>query len=738
MAMPHSPIPLTCDIVLVGGGHAHALLLRAWGMNPLPGARLTLLTPEPTAPYTGMLPGHIAGHYPRAALEIDLVRLARHAGARLILGRAQALDRESRMIGLTCGRQVAFDLASLDIGITSEMPELPGFAEHGAAAKPLGRYARRWQAHLDGLRAGCGIADAVVIGGGVAGVELALAMAHRLRAEGHGGASVTVIEAGPGALPHIGAGARAALMARMQALGVGLRTAARVARVGPHEVELTDGTALRAGFVLAAAGPRSQGWLQHTGLHLTDGYVTVDARLRSVTDPAIFAVGDCAHLRDSPRPKAGVYAVRQAPVLAANLRAAASGGRLRRYRAQRDYLKLVSTGGREAVADKWGLRLEGGWLWRLKDGIDARFMAGLRDLPVMAPPRLPRDVARGVRAELGNGQPLCTGCGAKVGAQALQAALAGLPEPARPDLLAGAGDDAAVLTHGAQRQVIATDHLRALCDDPWLMARIALVHALGDVWAMGARPQVALAQVTLPRMSAALQARWLAEITTAATSLLRAEGAELAGGHTTQGAEFTLGFTVTGLAARTLSKAGARPGDVLVLTKPLGTGTVLAAHMVHAAAGDDVAAAWASMAQPQGAAAAVLAPLAHAMTDVTGFGLAGHLGEMLAASGGVSARLELAALPLLPGAEALAAAGHRSTMAPANRGSAPVTGLVRGPRAQLIFDPQTSGGLLAALPAASAPAAVSALRAKGYCATAIVGHVTEGAGTITLAGDAAP
>jgi selenide,water dikinase len=113
-------------------------------MRPVPGVRLTLVSPEATAPYTGMLPGHVAGHYPREALDIDLVRLARFAGARFIPARVVGLDPEAREARLSSGRRVPYDIASLDIGITSHMDGLPGFAEHGVPAKPLGPFAERW------------------------------------------------------------------------------------------------------------------------------------------------------------------------------------------------------------------------------------------------------------------------------------------------------------------------------------------------------------------------------------------------------------------------------------------------------------------------------------------------------------------------------------------------------------------------------------------------------------------
>lgn len=711
----HAPLPLTRDLVLIGGGHAHALVLLKWAMDPLPGARLTLIDPNPVAPYTGMLPGHIAGHYPREALEMNLVALARRAGARIILGRAEGLDPVAQTVQVPGRPPVAYDVASLDIGITSDLPALPGFADHGVGAKPLGAYAGRWAEFV--ARAG-DAPQMVVLGAGVAGVELALAMDHRLAA--HPGRRITLIERAT-ALPHLGRRARARLLALLAEHGIALLEGAEASALAADHVTLADGRQIPSDFTVAAAGSRPQGWLKDTGLGLHDGFVAVGETLQSLSHPEVFAAGDCAHLSHAPRPKAGVFAVREAPILFHNLRAALSGAELRPYNPQRDYLKLISLGGKQALAEKWGLPLQGGWLWRQKDRIDARFMTMVQRLPRMPIPALPHPHALGLAEALGD-KPLCGGCGAKVGPATLRAALADLPTP---DGSIGAGDDAALVPMGGARVLLATDHLRAVTEDSFLMARIAATHALGDLFAMGATPTAALASLILPRLSEPLQARTLAEITAGLRAILDAEGVALVGGHTTIGSELTIGLTVTGPAPdRPLTKSGARPGDALILTKPLGSGVLLAAEMQGLAPGRAVAALWPMLAQSQAAAARLLAPHAHAMTDVTGFGLAGHLDEMLS-DPTLGARVDLAALPLYDGAQDLAARGLASSIAPANRAAligrlaAPAT-----PRAALLVDPQTAGGLLAAVPPETAAPLLSALHDAGYCA-ARIGTITQ-------------
>ncbi|SHL80188.1 selenophosphate synthase [Roseovarius marisflavi] len=716
-------VPYTRDLVLVGGGHAHALVLKAWGMDPLPGARLTVINPGPTAPYTGMLPGYVAGHYGRDDLEIDLVRLCRHAGARLIFDKAVGFDRARREVALEGRGPLTYDVASIDVGITAQM-DLPGFAEHGIGAKPLDTYAARWRDFLEQTAQGQVAPDVAVIGGGVAGCELAMAMTFALRAAGVA-PRVTVIEAGP-QISGVGDKARQRMLVAMDGLGIVVKTEATVVEICADKVLLSGQAPVAAMLCVGAAGAFAHSWIAHTDLPQRDGFIEIGADLGVVGDKALFAVGDCAVMPHAPRPKAGVFAVRAAPVLHHNLRAALSGGRRKTWKPQKNYLKLISMGGQTAMAEKFGVTLTGPFMWRWKDRIDRAFMDRVNDLPKMVVPKAMGEMATGV-AEILAARPLCGGCGAKVGHGVLSGALQTVAQPSG-EVVAGVGDDAAVLRQpGGGFQVISTDHLRSFIDDPELMTRIAAVHALGDVWAMGAQPQVGLASIVVPQMSAELQARTLSEITQVATEVLHAAGAQLVGGHTTMGPELTIGFTVTGTReSMPLTVAAAKAGDVLILTRPIGSGVLLAADMAGQADGRDVASALAIMAQAQDREAAILAPVAHAMTDVTGFGLAGHVKAICEASG-TDADLWQDAIPIYAGARALSDAGVSSTLMPANHADAPIEGV----QDALLYDPQTAGGLLAAVPEGQSTAVIESLGAKG-CVGHVIGRLTEGAGHLRL------
>jgi selenide,water dikinase len=738
--MTPSPLPLSKDLVLIGGGHSHALLLRKWGMAPLAGARLTVINPGPTAPYSGMLPGHLAGHYTRDALDIDLVKLARFAGARLILGAVDGIDLKQRQIHVPDRPPIGFDVASIDVGITSEMPNLVGFADHAVPAKPLDTFAQSWAAY----RAGDGPASIAVIGGGVAGAEIAMAFAHAMRRDRRS-ATIHLIDRGAvlAALPHRSA---RRLRDAMGALGITLVENARIAQIRAGTIVMKDAPDIHAAFITGAAGAQPHGWLAQSGLDLHEGFITVNPFMQS-SDPAIFATGDCAHMQFAPRPKAGVYAVRQAPILFDNLRTALRGTqKMRAYKPQKDYLKLISLGHKSALADRYGMTFSGPLLWRWKDHIDRTFMDQFRDLPQMDQPALPKERASGSVEALGD-KPFCGGCGSKVGRGALATALSSLPAHTRADVEQIPGDDAAVLKFGTHRQVISTDHLRALVDDPVMMVRIAAIHALGDIWSMGAVPQGATANLILPRMSPALAERSLTEIMQATQRLLAQNGAALLGGHSSLGSEWSFGFTVTGLCETApISTAGAQVGDALILTKPLGSGVIMAAEMAKVARGADVMAALAQMQQPQGRASTILAQAGtRAMTDVTGFGLAGHLLNICEASQ-VGAKLWPARVPLMQGALDLARAGIRSTLFPENRALLPHSGAHSElphagahpelphaggqPETDLMFDPQTAGGLLAALPGDPAPV-LAALQDAGYHA-AHIGQITDQAGQITF------
>lgn len=320
----------------------------------------------------------------------------------------------------------------------------------------------------------------------------------------------------------------------------------------------------------------------------------------------------------------------------------------------------------------------------------------------------------------------CGGCAAKVGPGPLSRALARLPLPAAGGgVVVGLGqpDDAAVLEPRPGRQLVQTvDFFRAFVDDPFVFGQVAANHALNDVFAMGGTPRHALAIAMIPPGPPAKVEEALFQMLAGARACFDAEEVTLVGGHSSEGAELALGFSVTGDVApgAVLRKSGLRPGDALVLTRPIGTGILFAAAMRAKAPAAAIAAALAEMRRSSRAAAEILAAHgATAMTDVTGYGLAGHLGEMLSASD-AAADLALDRVPAWPEAVALARAGIASTLLPENLALRTLIAGAPAPAAlALLFDPQTAGGLIAGIPADRAKACVAALAAAGFTAAEI-------------------
>jgi len=277
------------------------------------------------------------------------------------------------------------------------------------------------------------------------------------------------------------------------------------------------------------------------------------------------------------------------------------------------------------------------------------------------------------------------------------------------------------------------DFFRAMVDDPYLFGRIAATHALGDIYAMGGTPESALAIATLPPARSPIVEHDLFHMLRGGLDVLEAAGAVLVGGHSAEGTELALGFAVNGRPrpGKLLRKGGLRLGDRLILTKALGTGAILAADARGLAPAPIVEGAITTMVQSAGPAAeCLLAYRATACTDVTGFGLLGHLLEMLRASA-VDAVLDPEAIPALDGAVSFFGRGITSSLHADNIAALSALGAGHtspaDPIAALLIDPQTAGGLLAGVPADCAVECVAKLRGLGYRA-AEIGFVTHAAG----------
>lgn len=720
------------DLVLVGGGHTHVQVLRRWMMRRVPGVRLTVVLDRPEAVYSGMVPGLVAGDYRVHELEIDVVPLARRAGARVILSAATGVDTVQRRIRLKDRPAISYDVASLDVGSTVRGLDLPGVREYTIPTRPIRELVDRLEHNFGDQGSAGAVSRVAIVGGGAAGVELAFTVGARLRSLG-GAPEVTLVCETPDVMSRYPDSVRRRLRREAEAHGIGVRGNVRVEAVEKGAL-LTDGDTIEADWILWATGAAPLEFLGSGDLPLDPaGFIRTDDTLQVEGAPGLFAAGDCASLTSHPWvPKAGVYAVRQGPVLDTNLRASLAGGSLTAYRPQRDFLTLVNLGQGRALGAKWGLVSVGRATWQLKDTIDRRFM---RRFQVLEPDgALASDFPD--PDSMGMEEMACGGCAAKLGASVLERALGRLEAPLEDASvvlgLAQPDDAAGWLGKGGEVVLATVDAFRSFTDDPWLVGRVAAINAASDVLAKGGRPRHALALVTVPEERDERAEETLFQVLSGVRAALDPLDIVLVGGHTTTGDELFVGLTITGEAESVASlwkNDTARAGDALILTRSLGTGVIWAADMQGRAAGAWVRAVRDTMLRSNGPAAEVARRVGvNACTDISGFGLAGHLSELLRASD-VAATLDLAALPAYDGALSLFQRGLRSTYHEQNavgrRGIAREGVSENDPRLELLFDPQTSGGLLFSLPVERVSIALDALQRAGDSSARRIGNVVS-------------
>lgn len=383
-------------LVLVGAGHAHAEVLRQWAAAPLPGVELVLVSPLALAPYSGMVPGWLAGHYGFESVCIDFAPLAAAAGARFVLGEVASLRAADSHIVLTSGERLNYSRLSLNVGSTLHPP--PALAQRPGvrvlSLRPLGELRRAWEAlqaelQADGAARSARPLSVTAVGGGAAGVEALLAVLSRLRARQPQRAICgRLVNRAPELLPGLARGAAQALHRALTLADVAVHLGRAF-----DAAALDDAEGTQEHLLLWATGAEAHAWQAASGLAVSAaGFFRIAPTLQSTSHPAVFAVGDCAEWQP-PLPKAGVFAVRQGPVLAHNLRAALQGAALQTYEPQRQALALLALGDGRAVAargpwsahDRWLGPGFGRALWRWKDRIDQRFLRRYRLVSTAGP-----------------------------------------------------------------------------------------------------------------------------------------------------------------------------------------------------------------------------------------------------------------------------------------------------------------------------------------------------------------
>ncbi|MDX2216620.1 MAG: selenide, water dikinase SelD [Oculatellaceae cyanobacterium bins.114] len=748
--MQRSHQPITQDLVLIGGGHSHAIALKLFGMAPLAGVRLTLITDVYHTPYSGMLPGYVAGLYDFDQCHIDLRPLTQFAQVQLIVDRAIALDLDHNRVICAHHPPIAFDWLSIDIGSTPHIADVPGAQEYAIPVKPISHFLSVWdQLVADIERSPSQPLRLGIVGGGTGGVELALNIHARLQKlyeaanQPKTPLDLHLFHRGAEILEGSSAWIRNQLRSQLTQRGIQVHLSEEVIQVQANQVQCKSGLVVPCDRLFWVTQAAAASWIGASGLATdANGFIQVNEYLQSTSHPHIFATGDIATLLQHPRPKAGVFAVRQGKPLFENLRRTLLNQPLQKYIPQRQWLSLIGLGDRTAVATRghlgWG---PDRWIWQWKDHIDRRFMKRFINLQPMTG-GASANLSQAKKSTQVNSPPLmyCAGCGSKVGSAVLERALQRVQQQQpwidRDDIVLGleTPDDAAVIRVPPDQLLVQTiDYFSALIDDPFVLGQITTNHCLSDLFAMGATPQSALAIASLPYATATKTEETLYQLLCGATQMLYQSKAVLVGGHTTESNRLAFGLACNGLIDpdHLLLKSGMQPGQVLILTKALGTGTLFAADMRLQAKGRWIESAIHSMLlSNQAAANCFRHHQATACTDVTGFGLLGHLVEMIRASQ-VAVELDWSAIPLLEGVDKTLPQGIVSSLDFQNRAVSReihnLAAISNHPFYPILFDPQTSGGLLASIPAERAAACLTELKDNGYGHSCKIGRVLPAA-----------
>jgi len=370
-------------LVLAGGGYAHLLLLRDWHKTQLPAAKLTLVSPFTHLPYSGMLPGCIAGQYTPDDIMIDVQQLCEHAGAKLILDEVCGVDPIQNRVLLSSQKNLNYDLLSLNTGPAAEI-SIPGVAEHAIAVKPISRFLPLWETTCAKLRATDQVLQLVMVGGGAGSVETVLAMAQAVIRDAamRYKPRITLLCAATRLLPDYPARVAKHALQRCQQLGITVQCGKRVSCVTDSVLEMQASSKEQIAFDILfwCAQAAAPAWLLESGLPCdAAGFLKVTPALQSPGDPAVFATGDIAAFVARALPKAGVFAVQQAPILRHNLINSLNHQPLLSFQPATRFLSLLNLGAEFATGSYGPLAFSGHWVRRWKERIDRKFINSFKN-----------------------------------------------------------------------------------------------------------------------------------------------------------------------------------------------------------------------------------------------------------------------------------------------------------------------------------------------------------------------
>ncbi|MBF0265544.1 MAG: selenide, water dikinase SelD [Gammaproteobacteria bacterium] len=736
--MQNNNIPII-DLVFAGGGHSHAIALKMFAMNPIAGVRITLISENVDTPYSGMLPGLLAGHFNFDQCHIDLRHLCEAADVNFIQGKVVSVDPLDNKVYLVNRPAIHFDVLSINIGSTPDLSALTSGQELVHPVKPIAKFLPKIN-QLDNSD----FKELAIVGGGAAGVELALSLDYRFNNKLNKSIKISLFNADQEILNGHNKNVRIKVNDILQKRNISVFNQSVVKEISLkddkkylnfiHQNSLSAQNSFDE--VIWATHASAAGWLKNSGLKLNEaGFIEVNNNLQTLSYKNIFATGDISTIQGHERAKSGVFAVRQGMPLYENIKRFILKQALKAYFPQQHFLSLLNCGNQYSIASWRNMAFSGKWLWFVKRFIDQRFMQQFQQLKGMNNNQTIDEHYRKLATsetyqQIRKISERCGGCGAKVAGSLLNQVLSRLSQHDKDGIVAIQKDDAAVFNIPANHQIVQSiDYFRSFIADPYLLGQVATTHALSDLYAMGAKPHSAQVLIGLPFMAREQQQETLFQLMSGIVHKLKQEQVILIGGHTNESLEMGCGLTVNGFIKENeiTRKSSLKNGQCLVLTKALGTGIILAANMQSEAKGRWVENCFTTMLKSSARAAEILKKYKiTACTDITGFGLVGHLSEMLTASK-CQAKLDFDKIPYLQGVDDCLDKGILSSLYNENLAyESIIEHISQKPlRYPILFDPQTAGGLLAAIDCENARDFVNELIEAGYEDASIIGQVIK-------------
>ena len=672
--------------MLIGGGHANVQVLRKLCMYQYQGLNVILISESYGAIYSGMTPGYIEKLYSLEEITIDLQRLCFNAGSTFIKDKVVRIDEENQILHLKDNPSIKFDLLSINSGSNSDKKTIKLENDSKViSVKPINSLIKKINL-IDEIIEKSSKKKVSIIGGGVASFELSFALHKRY----NGNISLDIISKHSLKEKNLNKSSINKIKKILKNMGINL-ISKQVIAINNTEIKVDDEDVINSDLILLSTGASLPEWLSQSKLEMNENFIAVNQHLQSLNFDNIFVSGDAASIQNFKRPKSGVMAVRQGEMLRDNLFLFLQNKSLKKFKPQKNWLYLIGTYKYAAILNYFNFSFEGKWCWVLKKLIDLSFM---KKFSFPGQTDMNKKIFNLTENKEDIPKMYCQGCGSKVSKNTLVKYLS--DQRTNSEL-----SDATEIEFDHRDILQTIDHIKLFNSfNPYDFGIISYLHSQNDILAAGGSVHSLSVSIGVPISENLVESFYLEYFMRGVQNEFTNDGALLASGHSYQTEEPAITITMNGSINWKSNKTQAFEGNLIYLSKPLGTGYLLAAYfqnskllsisdfeklLIFLKTGNKLAAESGFSCGSQ------------LMTDISGFGLASHLGDICQSSN-LSARIDLNnnilinnKLEVLKNFES---SGYKNNYL-SSINSIDIED--NHPLLKIVFDPQTNGPLLMAI-----------------------------------------